>query len=138
MKKEQKVKKPFYKKVWVWVIAVIVLVGVIGSNNDSDKSQVSEPAAQSSTNSNNAGENKTPEPTAKPQSKVNYQNFMNIKMGAKYEEVKAILGEGEVTSMTRIMKSESIMYSWINKNGSNMNATFSDGKMMMKAQFNLK
>ncbi|APC83956.1 hypothetical protein [Clostridium botulinum] len=28
----EKVKKPFYKKFWVWIIAIIIIGGVIGSN----------------------------------------------------------------------------------------------------------
>lgn len=55
-----------------------------------------------------------------------------------HRPVKAILGDGEIMSQTKIMDMESIMYSWTNKGGSNMNCTFSDNKMMMKAQFNLK
>lgn len=54
------------------------------------------------------------------------------------DEVKDILGEGQILSQTKIMDMESIIYTWINKDGSNANFTFSDGKLEMKAQFNLK
>ncbi len=33
----EKIKKPFYKKIWFWVIAVIVVGGVIVSGQDSPK-----------------------------------------------------------------------------------------------------
>ncbi len=36
MSKKEKVKKPFYKKWWVWVIAIIVLFGIIGSIGDEE------------------------------------------------------------------------------------------------------
>lgn len=71
-------------------------------------------------------------------SDVTLEKFNKIKEGMTYEQVKAILGEGEITSQSKIMDIESILYSWINKDGSNMNCTFSGGKMEMKAQFNLK
>ncbi|EPS47647.1 hypothetical protein JTT00_19650 [Clostridium botulinum] len=28
----KKAKKPFYKKFWIWIIAIIIIGGVIGSN----------------------------------------------------------------------------------------------------------
>lgn len=55
-----------------------------------------------------------------------------------YDKVKDILGEGQILSQAKIMDIETIMYSWINDNGSNMNCTFSGGKMSIKAQFNLQ
>lgn len=70
--------------------------------------------------------------------KITLEQYNKVKEGMTYQQTKAILGEGQITSQTKIMSTESIMYSWINKNGSNMNATFTGGKMVMKAQFNLK
>ena len=70
--------------------------------------------------------------------KVTLEKYNKIKDGMSYAEVKAILGEGELMSQTKIMDMESTMYTWVNKGGSNMNCTFSGDNMMMKAQFNLK
>lgn len=70
--------------------------------------------------------------------KVTLEKFNNTNEGMSYEEVKAILGEGEIMSETKIMDSTAIMYGWINKNGSNMNAIFQDGTLTTKSQFNLK
>ncbi|EHN16989.1 DUF4352 domain-containing protein [Clostridium sporogenes] len=33
----EKVKKPFYKKIWFWVLAVIVVGGIVGVNQDKPK-----------------------------------------------------------------------------------------------------
>lgn len=33
----EKVKKPFYKKIWFWVLAVIVVGGIVGANQDKPK-----------------------------------------------------------------------------------------------------
>lgn len=71
-------------------------------------------------------------------SDVTLEKFNQVKEGMTYEKVKAILGEGQLTSQSKIMDMESILYSWINKDGSNMNCSFSGDKMQMKAQFNLK
>lgn len=70
--------------------------------------------------------------------KISLEKYNQVKEGMKYEEVKKVLGEGEITSQTKIMDIESTMYSWINKDGSNMTATFTGDKMDSKAQFNLK
>ncbi|WP_027623988.1 DUF3862 domain-containing protein [Clostridium lundense] len=70
--------------------------------------------------------------------KVTLEKYNKIKEGSTYDQVKAIFGDGQVMSQTKIMDEESIIYSWINKNGANMNCTFSGGKLMLKAQFNLK
>lgn len=69
---------------------------------------------------------------------VNMDKYNQVKEGMSYEQVKAILGEGELISHSKIGKVESIMYSWTNKGGSNMNATFTGGKLSLKSQFNLK
>ncbi|MBS5886193.1 DUF3862 domain-containing protein [Clostridium sp.] len=58
--------------------------------------------------------------------------------GMTYEEAKEILGEGEITSQTKILDIESVTYSYVNKNGSNANFTFNGNKLALKAQFGLK
>lgn len=69
---------------------------------------------------------------------ITLDKYNQVTEGMTYDEVKAILGEGQLTSQTKIMDIESIIYSWINKDGSNANFTFSGDKLDMKAQFNLK
>lgn len=70
--------------------------------------------------------------------KITLDMFNQIKEGMTYKQVKAILGEGQLVSQTKIMDIESVMYEWINKDGSNMNGTFSGDKLQMKSQFGLK
>ncbi len=48
------------------------------------------------------------------------------------------LGEGQLAPQIKIMDVESIIYTWMNKDSSNANFTFSSNKLDMKAQFNLK
>jgi len=70
--------------------------------------------------------------------KITLDKYNQVKEGMTYDEVKGILGEGQILSQTKIMDMEAIIYAWINKDGSNADFTFSDGKLEMKAQFNLK
>ncbi|WP_286904401.1 DUF3862 domain-containing protein [Clostridium sp. UBA1652] len=69
---------------------------------------------------------------------VNMDKYNKVNNGMSYDEVKGILDEGVLISEGKIMNSDSTMYSWVNKNGSNMNVTFSDGKVSSKSQLSLK
>ncbi|MGJ7912622.1 hypothetical protein [Neobacillus sp. LXY-1] len=51
MSKKEKVKKPFYKKWWVWVIAIIVLFGIIGSIGNEEPTKKSEKVTEKDTSS---------------------------------------------------------------------------------------
>ena len=72
--------------------------------------------------------------------------YDRIDTGMSYSEVVGIIGtSGEEQSRNKIdavpgvMESvETIMYSWQNSDGSNMNAMFQNDKLIQKAQFGLK
>lgn len=87
---------------------------------------------------NNAVTTKAQVGLADNNSNITLEKYNQVKEGMTYDEVKAILGEGQITSQTKIANIESIMYSYINKGGSNANFTFNQGKLQLKAQFNLK
>lgn len=70
--------------------------------------------------------------------KVTLDQYNKVRTGMAYEQVKDILGEGQLSSQTDIFGSKSEIYEWINSNGSDMNVTFRNGKAESKAQFNLK
>lgn len=77
---------------------------------------------------------------------VIFDEYQQIQNGMSYSSVVSIIGaEGEEMSRNKIdgvpgvMDSvETIMYQWVNSNGSNMNAMFQNDKLMQKAQFGLK
>lgn len=69
---------------------------------------------------------------------ITLEKYNQVTDGMSYDEVKEILGEGQITSQTKIMDVECLMYTWMNKDGSNANLTFSSDKLGVKAQFNLK
>jgi DNA-directed RNA polymerase subunit RPC12/RpoP len=76
---------------------------------------------------------------------VVFDEYQKIQNGMTYKEVVAIIGaEGEELSRNKIdgvpgvMQSvETIMYQWVNSNGSNMNAIFQNDRLFQKAQFGL-
>ncbi len=74
----------------------------------------------------------------KPSANITMDLYNQIQNGMTYDQVKAILGEGELTSETKIMDSTAKLYSYISKDGSNANFTFTNDSMDLKAQFNLK
>jgi hypothetical protein len=81
----------------------------------------------------------TPEPEVKEKDEVTMEEFKKIKNGMTYEEVVKIIGfEGTEMSSTEIGGIKTIMYSWQNDDGSNMNAMFQNNKLNTKAQFGLK
>lgn len=74
----------------------------------------------------------------KPNANITMDLYNQIQNGMTYDQVKGILGEGELTSETKIMDSAAKLYSYINKDGSSANFTFTNDSMDLKAQFNLK
>lgn len=70
---------------------------------------------------------------------VTRAEYNKIESGMSYSEVTSIIGEsGEELSSNDIGGYETIMYQWVNPDGSNMNALFQKDKMVQKAQFELK
>jgi hypothetical protein len=69
---------------------------------------------------------------------VTKAKFDRIADGMTYEQVVGIIGaSGELLSSNNIAGFKTVMYSWKNANGSNMNAIFQNGKLIQKAQFGL-
>lgn len=115
-------------------VLVLIVLGVIGSLMTEDSSS----------------------PSSKPKAGfkmpsigkqiVTFDEYKRIQNGMSYKEVVAIIGaEGEEMSRNKIdgvpgvMESvETVMYQWVNSNGSNMNAIFQNDKLNQKAQFGLK
>ncbi len=71
---------------------------------------------------------------------ITLDQYNSIETGMSYDEVVEILGgEGSLLSDTEIAGSKSQIYMWNGTSlGANANITFSDGKVMAKAQSGLK
>lgn len=70
--------------------------------------------------------------------KVTMDKYNKINNGMSYDQVKQILGEGQLMSQTELLGTKSEIYTWINSNGSNMNVTLQNGNVESKVQFELK
>jgi hypothetical protein len=80
-----------------------------------------------------------PQSPLAPPPTITRAKYESIQEGMSYAEVCAIIGEpGEELSRSDIAGYATVMYSWKNSNGSNMNAMFQNGKLVNKAQFGLR
>ena len=65
--------------------------------------------------------------------------YNRIQTGMTYRDVTQIIGRsGQESSRVDLGGITTVMYMWQNTDGSNMNATFQDGKLVLKAQFGLR
>jgi len=70
---------------------------------------------------------------------VTLAEYEQIRDGMRYEQVRTIIGApGEELSRSDVAGYTTVMYSWSNPNGSNMNAMFQNGRLVNKAQFGLR
>ena len=71
---------------------------------------------------------------------ISLEQYNSIETGMSYDDVVGLLGgEGTLLSDTNISNSTSQIYQWSGSSlGSNATITFSDGKVMSKAQFGLE
>ncbi|KAJ68076.1 hypothetical protein P787_0023 [Enterococcus faecalis MN16] len=159
---EGKVKKPFYKKIWFWVVVVIVL-GIAGSGLGKEDKKASNDTKEvkteaSSSKATNSSKNDTKKESSEKKSedkskdnsdlkatydKINVGDIMNSSEGGSTEdEVKAILGEPASSSTTDIQGISTTTLSWTNVKGGDLLASitvsFSDGKAASKSVSGLK
>lgn len=80
-----------------------------------------------------------PQPAFAPPPVVTQAQYDQIVNGMTYEQVRSIIGTGgEELSRSDMAGISTVMYSWTNSNGSNMNAMFQNGRLINKAQFGLR
>lgn len=90
-------------------------------------------------NSDESGALSIPQSPLAPPPVVTKAEYDQIREGMTYEQVRAIISApGEELSRTDIGGYTSVMYSWSNSNGSNMNAMFQKNALVSKAQFGLR
>jgi hypothetical protein len=70
---------------------------------------------------------------------ITREKYSQIENGMSYQQVVGIIGcGGEETAKNNIGFVETVMYQWINSDGSNMNALFQNDGLIQKAQFGLE
>lgn len=119
-------------KILTVLLGVLVIVIIVATTGG--KGKPGNEGESTATNSSQDNENKK---TKKEETKVNYENFLSINMGMTYEEVVAILGEGEETTSTSIGDTTTKIYSWKGKGISNSNVTVQNDSVVGKAQAGL-
>ena len=126
-----KVKKKFYKKWWFWAIIVVIIVAAIGGGAKGDKSNNENSTKPVEKQEEKANKEK------KEDTKVTYDNFLKVNMGAKYDEVVAILGEGKELSSSEIGGVKNVIYTWNGSGISNVTITIQNDEVTAKAQAGL-
>jgi hypothetical protein len=122
------------KKIILWVVGIIVVLGVIGAFN-SDKN----PPASTQPQSNTKSEPKKEKPAANDP-EITMAEFTQIKNGMTYDEVvKTIGGKGELQSTAGDGQYKMDIYSWKgNGFGANATISFQGGKVGGKGQLGLQ
>ena len=70
---------------------------------------------------------------------VTRAEYNRIQEGTTYVQVREVIGAaGEELSRSDLAGFTTVMYSWTNSNGSNMNAMFQNDALINKAQFGLR
>lgn len=139
--KMYKVKKPFYKKVWFWILAIIVLIGIGGSlGGGSDKKEASNTVNKKTSTSSTAKSDTT--------LKSNFDKIAlgdilsNGDGGTSLEEVKGVFGEPDSTSETNLEGQTAKMMTWGSPKGGDLMSSivisFSNDKAVSKAVTGLK
>lgn len=138
MSKEEKIKKPIYKRPWIWVLAVIVVLAIYGSSlGDKDDSATNSDVKVEDSNKEKDKKDETKKEEKKEESKINYENFLKIEMGQSYDDVVALLGEGTQKTSSEVAGVKSVLYSWKGDGIASINMTIQDGKVSSKVQAGL-
>lgn len=138
-----KIKKPFYKKVWFWIVAIILIAIIGGSLGGED------------TASNTESKDNTEKTTSKKETKK--EDDSNLKAdydtivigdllgggdGTSYDEVVAKFGEPDSTSDSEIEGVVTKMATWSGLKGgdiiSSLSISFNDNKAVSKGVSGLK
>jgi hypothetical protein len=80
-----------------------------------------------------------PQPAFAPPPIVTQAQYDRIRDGMSYEQVLDVIGtDGQELSRSNMAGYSTVVYSWTNPNGSNMNAMFQNDRLINKAQFGLR
>lgn len=127
-------KKTLFSKSWILLLAIVMLATCAGgcgnADKPSEKSNV-ENATSATTIATTAVE------TTMEDSKINYEDFLSVKMGSSLADVESILGKGIEQSSSEVSGLKTVIYQWNGTGFSNMNVTIQNDEVMGKAQVGL-
>jgi hypothetical protein len=124
--------------IWFITIIVLTMMSMALLSGCSDDKKLDNSKETANTSSESADTNAKQEEPKKEETKITYENFMNIKMGQSYDEVKALLGDGKESSSSDDGGIKTIMYQWQGSGIGNISITFQNGAATIKAQAFLK
>lgn len=135
--KMYKVKKPFYKKVWFWFVAVILLIiigGALGGNKDDSAKNSKTNADSKSETTNQSSEVATSEAPAEQNVQPLLDKYNSIVIGENGSTQDAVIGtfgDPDSTSETTISGIQTVMNIWTGLEGgdllSALTVSFTDG-----------
>ncbi|MCC7666757.1 DUF3862 domain-containing protein [Liquorilactobacillus satsumensis] len=144
--KTYKVKKPFYKRVWFWILVVIVVA--IGGQMENAKNSSSKSASSEKTSSSASPSSKGPSSSvAKDTSGLTEANFNKITLsesnGTSVADVQKMFGKkADSTAEQTIQNVKSEMYTWSNVSGASFGSSivvgFANDHAISKAVEGLK
>ncbi|MDO5516688.1 MAG: DUF3862 domain-containing protein [Clostridium sp.] len=139
--------KVIYKRCFIILIIILAVYGAytgglkhkenINSNYEALNSGEIMPADNITFN-NSDGDSSNTEKDNSDNKDITYEDFLNIKIGASYDDIKSSIGEGKEISSTEISGVKTTMYEWDGKGISNITLTLQDGKLISKTQLGLK
>lgn len=125
-------KKPFYKKVWFWVLAILAIIvigGAVGSGSDPDTSAASENNSSSSSNNKISAQNAA---LRKAFDNITVGDLTNHgDGGTTLDTVEKALGKPSATSATTVQGIETKNYSW-SKGGVSITVVFNGDQAVSK------
>jgi hypothetical protein len=140
--KEKEGKHPNRFLVWAAIgvigapVSLIPIIGSGGGDATTTTTKQAEPEMVAETQ-----QQQEQQPTeTRGRTGVNKENYLKLQNGMSYQDAVRILGEdGEEMTSSEIAGIRTEMYMWKAKgfSGGNMNATFQNGALVSKAQFNL-
>lgn len=107
-------KKPFYKRVWFWLVAIVVLLVLVGSSGSSDKQNAGNKTSDNSKSqtTSNKSDNKNT---------ISLEQFDKLKVGemsnngsggTSYKEVEAMFGKPSSTTSSSVQGQSVQMDTW--------------------------
>lgn len=139
------VQKKSYKRIILILVTVLAVYGAYSSGNkyknnvDSNITNANESIPADSLSFNNSdGDSESTDDNDHEQSKISYDNFLNIKMGMSYDDVKNILGDGIEISCSEFSGNKTTIYEYDGKGISNITITLNNNSVTSKTQLGLK
>ncbi len=113
---------------WFCLLGVMAVLLCCKAPNDDKR-------AASRSNADNPQAGRVREDT----NRITLAKYESLSTGMSYDRVASALGSpGVEQSRSQVAGTTTVMYTWSNGDGSNMNAMFQNDRMVSKAQFGLR